>query len=112
MTTLPAQIDARFRVAATGAGLLDVAYDVADSPLGPLFLAATGRGLCRIAYDAEPEAEAPSADIIVHPAAEPVLEPAIAVAATLAAERAPRPVPERPARTRCSSASAAGRCSH
>ena len=55
--TLPTEIDARFRVAARGARLLDVAYDVAESPLGPLFLAATERGLCRIAYDAEPEAE-------------------------------------------------------
>lgn len=55
MTTLPAEIDTRFRAAATA--LLDVAYDVADSPLGPLFVATTERGLCRIAYDAEPEAE-------------------------------------------------------
>jgi methylated-DNA-[protein]-cysteine S-methyltransferase len=55
--TVPTQIDARFRAAASGAGLLDVAYDVAESPLGPLFLATTERGLCRIAYDPEPEAE-------------------------------------------------------
>ena len=55
--SLPTEIDARFRSAARGAGLVDVAYDVAESPLGPLFLAATERGLCRIAYDAEPEAE-------------------------------------------------------
>lgn len=55
--SLPTEIDTRFRAAASGARLVDVAYDVADSPLGPLFLAATERGLCRIAYDAEPEAE-------------------------------------------------------
>jgi methylated-DNA-[protein]-cysteine S-methyltransferase len=55
--TLPATVDASFRAAASGSGLLDVAYDVTDSPLGPLFLAATERGLCRIVYDAEPEAE-------------------------------------------------------
>jgi methylated-DNA-[protein]-cysteine S-methyltransferase len=55
--TLPTEIDTRFRAAAGGAGLLDVAYDVADSPLGPLFLAATERGLCLLAYDAEPEEE-------------------------------------------------------
>ena len=55
--TLPAVVDTRFRAAASAAGLLDVAYDVTDSPLGRLFLAATERGLCRIAYDAEPEAE-------------------------------------------------------
>lgn len=55
--TLPTDVDARFRAAARGAGLLDVAYDVTDSPLGELFLAATDRGLCRISYDPEPEAE-------------------------------------------------------
>ena len=55
--TLPADVDSRFRTAAGSAGLLDVSYDVADSPLGPLFLAATERGLCRVVYDAEPEAE-------------------------------------------------------
>jgi methylated-DNA-[protein]-cysteine S-methyltransferase len=55
--TLPAVVDSRFRAEAGSSGLLDVAYDVTDSPLGPLFLAATERGLCRIAYDAEPEAE-------------------------------------------------------
>ena len=32
------------------AGLLDVAYTVEDSPLGPLLLAVTRRGLVRIAY--------------------------------------------------------------
>jgi methylated-DNA-[protein]-cysteine S-methyltransferase len=36
--------------AAAGAGLLDVAYTVEDSPVGPLLLAATQRGLVRIAY--------------------------------------------------------------
>jgi methylated-DNA-[protein]-cysteine S-methyltransferase len=55
--TLPTELDARFRAAASAAGLLDVAYDVTDSPLGRLFLASTDRGLCRISYDAEPEAE-------------------------------------------------------
>jgi methylated-DNA-[protein]-cysteine S-methyltransferase len=55
--TVPATVDSRFRVAANDSGLLDVAYDVADSPLGPLFLATTERGLCRISYDAEADAE-------------------------------------------------------
>jgi methylated-DNA-[protein]-cysteine S-methyltransferase len=55
--TLPTEVDLRFRAAAGAEGLVDVAYDVADSPLGPLFLAATDRGLCRVAYDAEPEAQ-------------------------------------------------------
>lgn len=55
--TVTTALDERFRAAASAAGLLDVAYDVVDSPLGPLFVAATERGVCRIAYDAEPEAE-------------------------------------------------------
>jgi methylated-DNA-[protein]-cysteine S-methyltransferase len=36
--------------AAEAAGLLDVAYAVEDSPLGPLLLAATAEGLVRVAY--------------------------------------------------------------
>ncbi|MBD0283423.1 MAG: methylated-DNA--[protein]-cysteine S-methyltransferase [Thermoleophilaceae bacterium] len=35
---------------AAGEGLLDVAYAVVDSPLGPLAVAATPRGLVRVAY--------------------------------------------------------------
>jgi methylated-DNA-[protein]-cysteine S-methyltransferase len=50
-----AQIDDRFRAAALADGLLDVAYDLSDSPLGQLLLARTERGLCRIEYDPEPE---------------------------------------------------------
>ncbi|MEX2211445.1 MAG: methylated-DNA--[protein]-cysteine S-methyltransferase [Gaiellaceae bacterium] len=53
--TVPTELDTRFRAATTG--LVDVAYDFADSPLGPLFVAATERGLCRLSFDAEPEAE-------------------------------------------------------
>jgi methylated-DNA-[protein]-cysteine S-methyltransferase len=42
--------------AAAAAGLLDVAYATADSPLGPLLLATTPTGLVRIAYlDFEPD---------------------------------------------------------
>jgi methylated-DNA-[protein]-cysteine S-methyltransferase len=49
------ELDRRFRAAAAAAGLLDVAYDVVDSPLGSLLVAATPRGLCRIVFDPEPE---------------------------------------------------------
>lgn len=35
------------------AGLLDVAYRTVDSPVGPLLLAATGAGLVRVAYERE-----------------------------------------------------------
>ena len=54
MTVSP-QLDRRFREAAAAEGLLDVAYDVADSPLGPLLVARTERGVCRVSFDAVPE---------------------------------------------------------
>jgi methylated-DNA-[protein]-cysteine S-methyltransferase len=52
--TVPADLDLRFRDAAVRSGLLDAAYDVVDSPIGPLLVAATDRGLLRISFDAEP----------------------------------------------------------
>src|SRR4051794_17029849 len=44
------ELDARFRAAAIAEGLVEVRYDLVDSPVGELFVAATDRGLCRIAY--------------------------------------------------------------
>jgi methylated-DNA-[protein]-cysteine S-methyltransferase len=55
-----AQLDRRFRDAAARESLLDVAYDLVDTPIGTLLIAATDRGLCRISYDAEPEREVDS----------------------------------------------------
>jgi methylated-DNA-[protein]-cysteine S-methyltransferase len=54
MTVTP-DLDRRFREAAAAEGLLDVGFDVVDSPIGPLLVAATGHGLARIYFDAEPE---------------------------------------------------------
>src|SRR5436190_14524212 len=48
--TVPTALDRRFRDAADREGLVDVAYDVSDSPVGELLVAVTDRGLCRIAY--------------------------------------------------------------
>ena len=48
--TVPTDLDHRFRDAAAREGLVDVAYDLADSPVGELLVAVTDRGLCRIAY--------------------------------------------------------------
>ena len=48
--TVSTDLDRRFRDAADREGLVDVAYDLADSPVGELLVAATDRGLCRIAY--------------------------------------------------------------
>src|SRR5206468_10403743 len=53
----PPELDRRFREAAAAAGLLDVAYDVAPSPIGDLLVAATDRGLCRISFDPDAAAE-------------------------------------------------------
>jgi methylated-DNA-[protein]-cysteine S-methyltransferase len=47
------ELDARFRAAALAEGLVDVRYDVTESPVGDLLLAATDRGLCRISYRVE-----------------------------------------------------------
>jgi methylated-DNA-[protein]-cysteine S-methyltransferase len=50
-------LHARFRAAALGEGLVDVRYDIVDSPVGELFLAATPRGLCRISYTVDGQDE-------------------------------------------------------
>jgi methylated-DNA-[protein]-cysteine S-methyltransferase len=57
VTPVSPELDGRFRAAAAREHLLDVAYDLVDTPIGTLLVAATERGLCRIAYDAEPEQE-------------------------------------------------------
>jgi methylated-DNA-[protein]-cysteine S-methyltransferase len=57
VNTVPSTLDHRFREAAAAEGLLDVAYDVVDSPLGDLFVGVSDRGLCVISYQAEPEAQ-------------------------------------------------------
>ena len=49
------ELDRRFRERAAAEGLLDVAYDFVDSPLGALLVAVTDRGLCRIEFDPDPE---------------------------------------------------------
>ena len=54
MTVSP-DLDRRFRDAAATAGLLDVGFDVVESPIGPLLLAATDRGVCRISFEPDPE---------------------------------------------------------
>ena len=45
--TIPTDLDRRFREAAEREGLVDVAYDVADSPIGDLLVAASGRKAIR-----------------------------------------------------------------
>jgi methylated-DNA-[protein]-cysteine S-methyltransferase len=48
-----AALHLRLEREADAAGLLDVAYTTVDTPVGALLLAATGRGLVRVAYDRE-----------------------------------------------------------
>jgi methylated-DNA-[protein]-cysteine S-methyltransferase len=55
--TVPTTLDQAFRERAAAEGMLDVAYDFTDSPVGELLVAATERGLCRISFDPEPEGE-------------------------------------------------------
>ena len=57
MNPVSPDLDRRFRDAAASENLLDVAYDLVDSPVGSLLVATTERGLCRISYDADPEEE-------------------------------------------------------
>jgi methylated-DNA-[protein]-cysteine S-methyltransferase len=47
------ELDAQFRAAAVREGIVDVRYDVVDSPVGELLVAATDRGLARIHFDPE-----------------------------------------------------------
>jgi methylated-DNA-[protein]-cysteine S-methyltransferase len=53
--TVPTHLDRRFRDAAAELGLLDVGFDVVESPLGPLLVAASDHGVAAISFDAEPE---------------------------------------------------------
>lgn len=53
--TMSAQLDRRFREAAVALGLVDVGFDVVDSPIGPLFVAASDRGLAAISFDSDPD---------------------------------------------------------
>ena len=57
MTSVSTELDDRFRAAAAEAGLLDVAYDVVESPLGELFVGVSERGLCVISYEVDPDVQ-------------------------------------------------------
>ena len=55
--SVPTDLDRTFRDRAAAEGVLDVAYDLIESPIGSLFVATTDRGVCEIGFDPEPEAE-------------------------------------------------------
>jgi methylated-DNA-[protein]-cysteine S-methyltransferase len=54
--TVPAELDLRFREAAATGGLLDAAYEILDSPVGPLLVAASERGICRVSFTIDVDA--------------------------------------------------------
>jgi methylated-DNA-[protein]-cysteine S-methyltransferase len=55
--TISADLDRRFREVAVALDLLDVGYDVVESPVGDLFVAVSDRGLASISYDTRTEAQ-------------------------------------------------------
>jgi len=57
VTSVSPELDTRFRAAAAKEGLLDVAYDVVESPLGELFVGVSERGLCVISYEVDPDVQ-------------------------------------------------------
>ena len=53
MTVSP-DLDRRFRDAAATLDLIDVGFDVVDTPIGDLLVAASERGLATISFDSDP----------------------------------------------------------
>lgn len=53
--TLSPDVDRRFREAAVTLGLVDMGFDVVESPVGELFVAVSDRGLAAISYDTVPD---------------------------------------------------------
>lgn len=53
--TVSTDLDRRFRNAAHALGLVDMGFDVIETPIGRLFVAASTRGLAAISYDDDPE---------------------------------------------------------
>jgi methylated-DNA-[protein]-cysteine S-methyltransferase len=51
------ELDLLFRAAALREGLVDVRYDIVDTPIGELLVAATDRGLARIHFDVDGQEE-------------------------------------------------------
>jgi len=53
MTVSP-DLDRRFREAASTLGLVDIGFDIVDSPIGELLVAASNRGVASIWFDPDP----------------------------------------------------------
>jgi methylated-DNA-[protein]-cysteine S-methyltransferase len=50
-------LDRRFRDAAAALGLVDVGFDVVETPIGELVVAASEQGLASISFDTDPESQ-------------------------------------------------------
>ena len=53
--TISPHLDRRFRDNAFALDLVDVGYDVVETPIGSLFVAASDKGLAAISFEARPE---------------------------------------------------------
>lgn len=53
--TVPQHLDRRFRASARALGLVDLGFDVVESPVGDLLVAVSNRGLVSIRFDPDPE---------------------------------------------------------
>jgi methylated-DNA-[protein]-cysteine S-methyltransferase len=53
--TISSDLDRRFREAAVALDLVDMGFDVVDTPIGPLFVAASTRGLAAISFESDPD---------------------------------------------------------
>jgi methylated-DNA-[protein]-cysteine S-methyltransferase len=53
--TVSADLDRSFRDAAAALGLIDIGFDVVDTPIGDLLVAASDRGLAAISFDPDPD---------------------------------------------------------
>ena len=51
------ELDSRFREAAAAQNLLDVAYDLVDTPIGRLLVACSERGVCRLMFGPRPSVD-------------------------------------------------------
>jgi methylated-DNA-[protein]-cysteine S-methyltransferase len=53
--TISSDLDSRFREAAVALDLVDMGFDIVDTPIGPLFVAASTRGLAAISFESDPD---------------------------------------------------------
>src|SRR5206468_3359488 len=53
--TVSTDLDRRFREAADALGLVDLGFDLVQTPIGELLVGASDRGLAAISYETDPE---------------------------------------------------------